>query len=77
MSEAKPDYQALYEMTRKERDALADAIEAVRHLEPAMTIPEHVAEWDAAEAFFEGSVHAAQAFRAAIIEAIQTALKPL
>lgn len=64
----------LYEMTREERDALANAIEAVRGVEPAMTIPEHVNDWEPAEAFFEGTIHAAQAFRAAIVEAICRAM---
>lgn len=64
----------LYELTREERDALANAVEAVRGVEPAMTIPEHVNDWEPAEAFFEGTVHAAQAFRAAIVEAIRAAL---
>lgn len=64
----------LYEMTREERDALANAMEAVRGVEPAMVIPEHVNEWSPAEAFFEGTVHAAQAFRAAVVDAIRAAM---
>ncbi len=77
MSEDAEHFRALYEMTRKERDALADAVEAARGVEPPMVIPEYVDEWTPAEAFFEGTVHTAQAFRAAVAEAISAALSPL
>jgi hypothetical protein len=69
--------RGLYETTRNERDALADAVEAVRHLEPALVMPAYVNDLDSEEAFFEGSIHAAQAFREAIIEAIRSALDKL
>jgi hypothetical protein len=71
------NFRALYEITVKERNALSNAIEAIRELEPAMVIPLHVDDWEPAEAFFEGTVHTAQAFREAIIQAIREALAPL
>jgi hypothetical protein len=69
--------QNLYNIARNERDALADAVEAVRHLEPAVVMPPYIKDLDPEEAFFEGTIHAAQAFRAAIIEAIRSALDKL
>ena len=67
-------YKKLYEIVKRERDALADAIEAVRGIEPAMIVPLHIDECVPSEAFVEGSIYAAQAFRAAIVEAIVAAL---
>lgn len=67
-------FKELYEIVVRERDALADAIEAVRGLEPAVVVPLHINECFPAEAFVEGSIHAAQAFRAAIVDAIAAAL---
>lgn len=67
-------FKELYELVKRERDALADAIEAVRSVEPAMVVPLHIDECVPSEAFVEGSIHAAQAFRAAIVEAIAASL---
>ena len=67
-------WRNLYEITERERNALADAVEAVRHLEPSVTMPEYAYQWDGKEGFFEGTIHAAQIFREAIIDAIKAAL---
>ena len=70
-------WRNLYEITERERNALADAVEAVRNLEPGVVMPAHAHQWDGEEGFFEGTIHAAQAFKEAIIDATTTALSRL